>query len=158
MDNKSKECIQECDDLSKKAGKKAKKLNCQELLEKIKELTDTEKKGGDGGTKGLLQRFRDYRGDDNTHGPEILKNQRSLRTYLKEYDKKGCGDPPGNAEEVAYRPLPVIVPMVDGKTVVTGTVVVGTVGIGYAIYRAIRFLPSLVPPLWWTIPENLAIP
>jgi hypothetical protein len=33
------------------------------------------------------------------------------------------------------------------------------VGIGgYAIYRGIRFLPSLLPPLWWTLPANAAIP
>ena len=36
-------------------------------------------------------------------------------------------------------------------------VVVG-VGTGYIIYRVIRFLPSLAPPLWPTIPANLAIP
>jgi hypothetical protein len=35
---------------------------------------------------------------------------------------------------------------------------VATVGVGYLIYRGIRLLPSLFPPLWWTIPENLAIP
>jgi len=32
------------------------------------------------------------------------------------------------------------------------------VGTGYLIYRAVRFIPSLFPPLWWTIPENAAIP
>ena len=34
------------------------------------------------------------------------------------------------------------------------------VGVGgaYAGYRIIRLLPSLVPPLWWTIPPNLATP
>lgn len=29
---------------------------------------------------------------------------------------------------------------------------------GYVIYRGIRMLPSLLPPLWWTIPENVIIP
>jgi len=32
------------------------------------------------------------------------------------------------------------------------------IGTGYLIYRGVRMLPSLAPPLWWTIPENLAIP
>jgi hypothetical protein len=32
------------------------------------------------------------------------------------------------------------------------------VGTGYLIYRGIRMIPSLAPPLWWTIPANLAIP
>lgn len=34
----------------------------------------------------------------------------------------------------------------------------GTIGAGYLIYRGIRMIPSLVPPLWWTIPANVAIP
>lgn len=42
-----------------------------------------------------------------------------------------------------------------GKYVVLGV----TVGVtGYVIYRVIRMLPSLAPPLWETIPANAAIP
>lgn len=161
MDGELEECIQECKPDSKKAAKKARKMSCAELLAKIKELTDTEKRGGDGGSKGLLQRFRDYRGDDLTHGPEILNQQRSLRTYNQEYLNKGCGDPPGDAVEVAERELPVKVSdneANEAKAVKAAAIVGGTVGLGYAAYRVIRFLPSLAPPLWWTIPENLAIP
>ena len=29
---------------------------------------------------------------------------------------------------------------------------------GYVLYRGIRMLPSLIPSLWWTIPENIIIP
>jgi hypothetical protein len=43
-----------------------------------------------------------------------------------------------------------------GVKVVGGVVV--TVGVGYLIYRGVRLLPSLAPPLWWTLPANLAIP
>ena len=32
------------------------------------------------------------------------------------------------------------------------------IGAGYVIYRGIRMLPSLLPPFWWTIPGNVAIP
>ncbi|MEZ8140842.1 DUF4157 domain-containing protein [Enterovibrio sp. FF113] len=32
------------------------------------------------------------------------------------------------------------------------------VGLGYLIYRGVRMIPSLAPPLWWTIPGNLAVP
>lgn len=32
------------------------------------------------------------------------------------------------------------------------------VGLGYLIYRGVRFAPSLVPILWPTIPANLAFP
>ena len=31
-------------------------------------------------------------------------------------------------------------------------------GTGYIIYRVVRMLPSLAPPLWETLPLNLAIP
>jgi hypothetical protein len=41
------------------------------------------------------------------------------------------------------------------KIVVVGA---GAVVAGYLIYRGIRMLPSLLPPLWWTIPANAAIP
>lgn len=32
------------------------------------------------------------------------------------------------------------------------------VGTGYVIYRGVRMLPSMLPPLWWTVPGNLIIP
>jgi hypothetical protein len=38
------------------------------------------------------------------------------------------------------------------------TVVAGGVTLGYVAYRVIRFLPSLIPIFWETIPANLAIP
>ncbi|HBR02434.1 MAG TPA: hypothetical protein DD738_07475 [Ruminiclostridium sp.] len=41
------------------------------------------------------------------------------------------------------------------KKIATGAVVVGA---GYLIYRGIRFLPSLLPPLWWTMPANAILP
>ncbi|MBV7298295.1 DUF4157 domain-containing protein [Enterovibrio sp. NIFS-20-8] len=41
------------------------------------------------------------------------------------------------------------------KPVVAGA---AAVGLGYLIYRGVRMLPSLAPPLWWTIPGNLAVP
>jgi hypothetical protein len=35
-----------------------------------------------------------------------------------------------------------------------GAAVTGT----YLLYRGARMLPSLAPPLWWTIPANVAVP
>lgn len=32
------------------------------------------------------------------------------------------------------------------------------VSAGYLIYRGVRMLPSLLPPLWWTIPANAMVP
>lgn len=42
-----------------------------------------------------------------------------------------------------------------GKGLVVGAAAAGT---GYLIYRGVRLLPSLLPPLWWTIPANLLAP
>lgn len=33
-----------------------------------------------------------------------------------------------------------------------------TIGTGYIIWRAIRMIPSLFPPFWATVPENVLIP
>lgn len=70
----------------------------------------------------------------------------NLRDLEKKYDDE-CGSSCGN------EPCPS-----------TGTVVtalgaaVATAGTGYIAYRCIRMLPSLAPPLWWTIPANAAMP
>ncbi|WP_363798206.1 RHS repeat-associated core domain-containing protein [Lysobacter firmicutimachus] len=45
-----------------------------------------------------------------------------------------------------------------GEGCQTGAKVVVAAGTGYAIYRCLRFLPSLFPPLWPTIPANVVMP
>ena len=64
----------------------------------------------------------------------------------------------GNRNRTRYRPDGTKVDHNNkpiGKYVVLGV----TMGAGaYVTYRVIRFLPSLAPPLWETIPANLAIP
>ena len=155
------DCVQGCSPYSTNARKAAKTMSCAELLAKILELTSTEKVGRMG-TKGLVQRFRDYLGDDLTHGPQLLDQQRSLRTYMEEYTARGCGDPPVEARAVVNRPLPAprALPAQDGtsKALRTGAVLGGGAVLGYGVYRVLRMLPSLLPPLWPTIPANLAIP
>jgi len=157
------ESTQECEELSKRARQKARKMDCGQLLEKINELADKEKVGG-GGTKGLKQRFRDYLGDDPTHGPEIEKQKRSLRTYIDEYvsRKPPCGDPPSEAYELSKRELPVPAPTQSDDRAKDSAKYAAEAGAGlglaYITYRVIRMLPSLLPPLWETIPVNLAIP
>ena len=34
----------------------------------------------------------------------------------------------------------------------------GVLGGSYLLYRGVRMIPSLAPPLWWTIPANIAVP
>ena len=43
------------------------------------------------------------------------------------------------------------------KIVYIGGVAV-MVGVGYIIYKGVRLIPSLLPPLWWTLPANLLCP
>jgi hypothetical protein len=46
-----------------------------------------------------------------------------------------------------------------GKRIVIGAAEAGgTAILMYGAYRAARMIPSLAPPLWWTIPANAAIP
>jgi RHS repeat-associated protein len=62
--------------------------------------------------------------------------------------------PPG--DEV---PDPPGTPMACGEncTDKVATVVVGAAG-AYLVWRCARMIPSLAPPLWWTIPANVALP
>jgi len=46
----------------------------------------------------------------------------------------------------------------DHKPLQVGAAAVGAVGIGYLIYRGLRMIPSLFPPLWPTILPNAAVP
>jgi len=43
----------------------------------------------------------------------------------------------------------------DGEAIALGA----GAGLGsYLLYRGLRTLPSLIPPLWWSLPVNLATP
>jgi len=46
-------------------------------------------------------------------------------------------------------------PSIESGDVAKGAVVVGG---AYLLYRGVRMIPSLVPPLWWTIPANALAP
>ncbi|WP_174430038.1 RHS repeat-associated core domain-containing protein [Burkholderia metallica] len=87
---------------------------------------------------------------ETMRGHRTIINQKDsiLRRWEKQYDKD-CDD---NDTD-------------DGSSICSacpsgGTVVKTAAGIGatYAAYRAIRMIPSLVPPLWWTLPANVAVP
>lgn len=89
--------------------------------------------------------------------------QQGLRNRMQKYEDNGCGDPPPEALEWATKPVPTAdpKPAPDGNANRVLEDVVGfgvAVGIGYVIYRGIRMIPSFAPPLWWTIPLNLATP
>lgn len=59
------------------------------------------------------------------------------------------------------KPEPVVEPAMakdEKEKLKTAGKVVAVAGGGYVLYRVIRFLPSLLPPLWPTIPANVACP
>lgn len=101
---------------------------------------------------------------------EVLPSVNGVYMYTCEPDYSvirslcNCRDSPVRrpTPEPVTEPVrsPAIVP--EGSTARdVGTAVAGaaaTVGAGYIIYRGIRMLPSLFPPLWPTIPANAAIP
>jgi hypothetical protein len=107
--SENEEGVEDCSEkFSKKARKRARDMSCEELLEEINKLTDTEKKGRSG-PKGLKQRWRDFKNDDEGHRKGIFDQTRSLRTYLDEYvsrDNPPCGPPPAISVELAERELP----------------------------------------------------
>ncbi len=84
--------------------------------------------------------------------------QTGLRNRLKDWDSNHCGPPPAQAWDWATKPVPAADPKPENNTARNAAAAGATVGAGYLIYRGIRMIPSLFPPLWWTIPENAAIP
>jgi hypothetical protein len=107
-----------------------------------------------------------------THAKAYDEQANGVKRKVDEWDRRKCDDKGGGGlpqiarEYVTQRPVlgsGVLVPVLSSAmTATTVAVAAGgaaaTVGVGYLIYRGIRLLPSLFPPLWWTIPENLAIP
>lgn len=86
--------------------------------------------------------------------------QKGLRNRLNDYNQEGCGDPPPDAWKWATMETPTADPKpetgLDAKTVAVGGL--AGLGVGYLVYRGIRMIPSLFPPLWWSIPANAAAP
>lgn len=159
-------------------------VNCQGdictcLAEKIEELLNNVTSHASG-TKGLKQLFQEQtqRGAGapgsstwNVHDQKFRQQQQNLRDHLDEYDSRNCGGGggspvPADARAWSTRPAPSEADWNANNAYqgVTGSVAgdvaagAGAVGLGYLIYRGVRMLPSLAPPLWWTIPGNLAIP
>lgn len=145
---------------------------CEALRRIIETLVNRDKRlHGNSGTHGLAHRFREQIEGENgpgtrvwdTHDQQFRDQQRGLRRRLEEYQRNRCGPPPPGAWRWATRPAPQPQewrgPPTSTREIVT---VVGggaaAIGAGYLIYRAVRMIPSLFPPLWPTIPANAAIP
>ncbi|EAM3331545.1 hypothetical protein E2V02_22450 [Salmonella enterica] len=78
-------------------------------------------------------------GDDYSSAPNSIKKCARKYGFEPEQSKLTCKDSETSATEAV---------------VATGA----TIGVGYIIYRVIRMIPSLAPPLWPTIPVNAVTP
>lgn len=80
-------------------------------------------------------------GDDYTSTPNAIKECARRNGFEPEPKKEKCPQKNGDSSTA--------------KAVVTTGATVST---GYVIYRIIRMIPSLIPPLWETIPANALAP
>ncbi|ENF1487587.1 RHS domain-containing protein [Salmonella enterica] len=78
-------------------------------------------------------------GEDYSSAPNSIKKCARKYGFEPEQSKLTCKDSETSATEAV---------------VATGA----TIGMGYIIYRVIRMIPSLAPPLWPTIPVNVVTP
>jgi hypothetical protein len=128
---------------------------------------------------GTIHKGKDVSGKDVWlgHDEQITGRKNELRKLTNRYrsktaDRGPCEDPPDDPGlskklNAVQRPNPTAADWEkqNGTTVEdwlkghpNSVKAAAALGAGYIIYRVIRFLPSLFPPLWPTIPENVAIP
>jgi len=144
---------------------------CDDLAKQIDKLINRDKRiHGDKGAHGLKHRFPEQINGQNgpsteswkTHEDQIKGSQKKLLKMLKHYKDNGCGPPPPSAYSWATRPVPKPSEWVGNQENINykalGGAALGSAAIGYGIYRVVRFIPSLFPPLWGTIPPNIAVP
>lgn len=137
----------------------------RDAVAKMDNLINARRPSGTNDFKGLAQRY-----DQLTNLPlytlrghvRVFQNmQRQLQKLLNTFRNDDCGAPPDGVSEGVSKPLQDIIKqrLQDIDNIenygVDGVLVVGA---GYLAYRFFRLLPSLLPPLWGTIPLNLAIP
>jgi len=121
--------------------------------------------------KRLAQRYRqlkNYSGQDLLgHVEQFKGRQRQLSKLYEEFQKgvdgKPCDDPPPSVEDWIQMPIQSEVQRkayqyqveLFGRAAFASSVALLC---SYGVYRSVRLLPSLLPPLWWTLPGNLVAP
>ena len=102
-----------------------------------------------------------------SHADKFKERQGALRKGLEAYNSNDCGRGPGppipqDAWNWATNPTPKNswsrLPTNPNKMVQVAKDIALTAGTAYVIYRIARLVPSLAPPLWPSLPANLAIP
>ncbi|WP_353572692.1 RHS repeat-associated core domain-containing protein [Candidatus Albibeggiatoa sp. nov. BB20] len=109
-------------------------------------LSPTGERGTTGGTSGQnsKNKYKHCKEDKNDPNYIICKHHQSGKTVRK--PKPSDWDEDTNNESRTNLSTDILI---GGGKVVLGT---------YLTYRCIRTVPSLFPPLWWTLPGNLATP
>jgi RHS repeat-associated protein len=89
--------------------------------------------------------------------------QRRARKGLKDWEDNKCGGDddghklPADLWQLATMPAPQPKWKPSPKVEAAASVAAAA-GAAYLVYRGVRMIPSLAPPLWWTIPLNAAVP
>ncbi len=145
---------------------------CDGMRSKLDDLINAVRLSGSStAPKGLAQRYRQLlnmpREELPGHIEQFKGKQRQLSKLYEEFKKgvdgKPCDDPPPSVEDWIEMPIQLEVQRklyryqveLFGRAAFTSSVaLLGS----YGVYRGVRLLPSLLPPLWWTLPGNLVTP
>jgi RHS repeat-associated protein len=101
----------------------------------------------------------DYTWDDRSHGSKVNRGKGPQGGHWDDENSNNRWDPNGRLLPTSVCPIPQKVPQINYRRVGQTAYAVGTGAlVAYGVYRVARFAPSLFPPLWPTIPLNLAIP
>ncbi len=142
--------------------------DCSELAALIKRVTDELKKRGADLLEDIWKLPPTGKMSIAGHVQQFENKQAHLREALNDFNTQGCGGPgpthpiPADAWKWATKATPEKRVGNSNPTRSAMAELAAKVGISvaaaYVIYRIARMLPSLAPPLWPTIPANLAIP
>ena len=138
---------------------------CDEILWKIEEIIEELADRYDAMRKDLKDLYRIRKTGTMSwkgHQDKYNKLRRELQDLIDEYENGPCGKSgPKISEEAktwANTPAPDKPDRYRNNMTKNIAIGVGIFAGYYLIYRTIRFLPSLLPPFWWTIPLNVATP
>ncbi|MDH0863814.1 RHS repeat-associated core domain-containing protein [Mitsuaria sp. GD03876] len=97
-------------------------------------------------------------GDQDATREELADAHAEWISYGKPDGKNGCGGPPPPPAPASAPASASASASACGEECQKTAKVVVVAGTAYVVYRCIRMVPSLFPPLWPTIPANVAIP
>jgi len=89
------------------------------------------------------------------HLQQIDSRRNELRRIYDQWNNNNCGDPPAGVMGALHDP----VLSYDDRREIERQTQLQLMVVGYILYRVVRLAPSILfPPLWPTVPGNVAIP